>query len=74
MFETFGFEETTARQAAVWLGLLLGLAFGGLAEASRFCIRRALVGPNEERRPAMGVWLAALATAVIGTTLVTASG
>jgi len=74
MFETFGFEETTARQAAVWLGLLLGLAFGGLADASRFCIRRALVGPKEERRPAMGVWLAALAAAVIGTTLVTTTG
>ncbi len=74
MFESFGFEETTARQAAIVLGLALGLAFGLLAEATRFCIRRGLVGPVAERRPALGVWLTALAVAVIGTQAGVAKG
>lgn len=67
MWETFGFEETTARQAAIVLGLLLGLGFGALAEITRFCLRRGLVGPAAERRPALGVWVTALAAALIGT-------
>ncbi|TDK43078.1 YeeE/YedE family protein [Antarcticimicrobium luteum] len=65
MFETFGFDDTTAREASVLFGLGLGLAFGVLAQVTRFCLRRALVG--EDRRAAMGVWLTALAVAVIGT-------
>lgn len=74
MFETFGFETLTAPQAAVWFGVLLGLAFGALAQVTRFCLRRALVGAGEERRPAMAVWLTALAAAVIGTQAVVAAG
>jgi uncharacterized protein len=35
-----------------------------LANASRFCFRRAVAGPVEERRSALGVWLMALAVAV----------
>jgi len=73
MFESFGFEETTARQASILLGLIVGLAFGALAEITRFCIRRGLVGPAAERRPALGVWLAALAAAVVGTQLAVAN-
>ncbi len=65
MFETFGFEDTTAREVSVLFGLGLGLAFGVLAQITRFCLRRALVGTD--RRSAMGVWLTALAIAVIGT-------
>ncbi len=74
MFESFGFETLTAPQAAVWFGVVLGLAFGALAEVSRFCLRRALVGPADERRSAGGVWLAALAAAVLGTQAGVAQG
>ncbi len=65
MFESLGFENLTAPQAAVWFGVLLGLAFGGLAERTRFCFRRAVVG--SDRRQAAGVWMMALAVAVLGT-------
>ncbi|MGR3659856.1 MAG: YeeE/YedE family protein [Paracoccaceae bacterium] len=74
MFESFGFEDTTPQQVAIVLGLILGLVFGAMAEITRFCIRRGLVGPVAERRPALGVWLTALATAVIGTQIAVASG
>lgn len=65
MFETFGFETLTAPQAAVYFALVIGLAFGVLAQITRFCFRRAIVG--EDRRQAAGVWLTALAVAVLGT-------
>lgn len=74
MFESFGFEDFTAPQAAIVLGLLIGLAFGALAEVTRFCLRRGLVGNAAERRPALGVWLIALAAAVIGTQAAVATG
>jgi len=67
MFESLGFETLTAPQAALIFGGLIGLAFGILAEITRFCFRRALAGDATERRPALGVWLAALAAALIGT-------
>ena len=65
MFETLGFENFTAPQVAVGLALVLGAAFGLLAERTKFCFRRGLVG--DDRRQAMGVWLTALAVAVLGT-------
>lgn len=74
MFESLGFETLTAPEAAVWLGLILGLAFGALAEITRFCLRRAVAGGPGERGPALGVWLAALATAVAGTQAAVTSG
>lgn len=74
MFESLGFETLTAPQAAVILGGLIGLAFGALAEVTRFCFRRALVGDANERRPALGIWLAALASAIIGTQAAVAAG
>lgn len=73
MFEQLGFESVTAPQAALWLGAALGLAFGGAAQVSRFCLRRGLVaGP--ERRAALGVWALALAVAVLGTQAAVAAG
>lgn len=69
MFQDLGLEGWTPAAAAVALGLLLGLMFGALAQRSRFCLRRALVGEPHERAPALGVWSAALAIAVAGTTL-----
>ena len=74
MFETFGFETLTAPQAAIYFGLALGLAFGALAEVTRFCFRRGLVGPAAERRPALAVWLTALAVAILGTQGAVAAG
>jgi hypothetical protein len=66
MFESFGFETLTPRTASVVFGVGLGLIFGILAERTQFCLRRGLVGPAEERRPALGLWLAALASAIVG--------
>lgn len=72
MFEYLGFETLTAPQAAVWFALGLGVVFGALAQVTRFCLRRALVG--EDRRQAAGVWLTALAVAVLGTQAAVAQG
>ena len=74
MFETFGFETVTPQQAAVVLGLIVGLAFGALAEVTRFCLRRAVAGDPQERPSAAGVWAAALLAAILGTQAVVAAG
>ncbi|SPH18575.1 hypothetical protein DEA8626_02115 [Defluviimonas aquaemixtae] len=74
MFESLGFETLTPQGAAVLLGLALGAAFGALAETTRFCLRRGLVGDGTERRAALGVWLMALAVAVAGTQGAVAAG
>ncbi|WP_323769919.1 YeeE/YedE family protein [Antarctobacter sp.] len=65
MFESLGFEDLTAPQVVVWFALILGAVFGLLAERTRFCLRRGLVG--EDRRAALGVWLTALGFALLGT-------
>ncbi len=74
MFEQFGFETLTAPQAAVFFGLALGVAFGALAQVTRFCLRRAVAGDASERRPALAVWLTALAASVLGTQGAVAAG
>jgi uncharacterized membrane protein YedE/YeeE len=74
MFESFGFETLTPRQAAVVAGLLLGLLYGVFAQRTRFCFRRAMAGPVEERNEALGVWLTAFAFAMIGTQIVMQAG
>jgi uncharacterized protein len=74
MFETLGFETLTPLRAALILGLLTGAAFGALAEVTRFCFRRSLVGPEGDRRAAMGVWMTALAAALLGTQAAVAMG
>ena len=56
-------ESIGVQTTSVLLGLLMGAAFGVLAERSAFCFRRSLVG--EDRTQAAGVWLAALATAIL---------
>lgn len=65
MFETFGFENLTAPQVTVFFALAVGVLFGFFAERTQFCFRRALVG--QDRRAAAGVWMLALAVAMIGT-------
>lgn len=72
MFESFGFENLTAPQASVYFALLIGALFGVLAQITKFCFRRAIVG--EDRRAAAGVWLTALAVAVLGTQAAVAGG
>ncbi len=74
MFESFGFETLTAPQAAVYFGLALGALFGALAQVTRFCLRRAVAGDTAERRPALAIWLTALAAALIGTQAAVALG
>jgi uncharacterized protein len=74
MFETLGFETLTPLEAALIFGLLTGAAFGALAELTRFCFRRSLVGPEGDRRAAMGVWMTALAAALLGTQAAVALG
>ncbi|WP_417279408.1 YeeE/YedE family protein [Celeribacter sp.] len=73
MYESLGLD-LAPRQAAVILGLVIGVLFGALAEVSRFCFRRSVAGPKGERGAAAGVWLAGLATAVLGTQLAVAQG
>lgn len=72
MFESLGFENITSQQASVVFALLIGLAFGVLAQITRFCFRRGLVG--DDRKQALGVWLTALAVAVVGTQAAIATG
>ncbi|MDU8911088.1 YeeE/YedE family protein [Aestuariicoccus sp. MJ-SS9] len=72
MFETLGFENLTAPQVAVFFALGLGALFGVLAEQTKFCFRRGLVG--SDARSAMGVWLTALATALVGTQFAVSQG
>lgn len=72
MFEQLGFETLTAPQAALWFALVLGCAFGALAQITRLCFRRMIDG--EDRRQAAGIWLMALATATLGTQAATLMG
>lgn len=73
MYEQLGLN-LEPRQAAIVLGLLIGLLFGGLAEVSRFCFRRMVAGPLGERRSATGVWFSGLILAVIGTQVAMTQG
>ncbi|MEQ8824810.1 MAG: YeeE/YedE family protein [Filomicrobium sp.] len=67
MFEELGLEGWTPVAASLVFGLGLGVLFGLLAQRSRFCLRRGLSGPVEERRSALSTWLMGLAVAVAGT-------
>jgi len=74
MYEALGFEEVTPLGASVILGLVLGLAYGVLAQRSEFCLRRSLVGPWRDCLPALGAFAMALALAIAGTRLAVVSG
>lgn len=63
----------TPRSASVLAGAALGLAFGLLAQRTRFCLRSAIAGPAQQRPAALGVWAMALAVALAGTTALLAS-
>ncbi|WP_146344674.1 YeeE/YedE family protein [Falsiphaeobacter marinintestinus] len=66
MYESLALD-LTPQAASAWFGLALGLAFGALGLLTGFCLRRALIG--DDRRQAGGVWLLALAVAILGTQL-----
>ena len=74
MFEELGFEELTPITASVLLGLVLGCAYGALAQRSAFCLRRSLVGQWRDCLPALGAWAMALACAIAGTRAAVAAG
>lgn len=71
MFETLSLPISPA-EAALWLGLVLGLAFGALAQATALCFRAALVG--DHRAGAAALWATALAAALLGTQGAVAAG
>ena len=73
MFEKLGFEELTPITASVVLGLVLGCAYGALAQRSALCLRRGLVGRWSDCLPALGAWAVALACAIAGTRLAVAT-
>lgn len=62
LVETFGFQVQTLH---VLLGVLLGGVFGVAAQISRFCLRRAVAGERSDRQSAAGVWMTALAVAIL---------
>ena len=62
MFESLGFETLSAPQVSLFFALIVGIAFGGLAEQTKFCFRRAVIG--HDRRQAAGLWALALAVSV----------
>ncbi len=74
MFEALGFEELTPLSASVLLGLVLGCAYGALAQRSALCLRRSLLGDWRDCLPALGAWVMALAWAIAGTRLAVAAG
>ncbi|PUB15418.1 YeeE/YedE family protein [Yoonia sediminilitoris] len=53
------------RTVHVLLGVTVGLIFGVAAQVSRFCLRRAVAGNPDERKSAAGVWMTALAIAIL---------
>lgn len=72
MFEELGFDTLTAPEAVVYFALAIGVAFGILAQITKFCFRSTLVGEN--RRASAGVWVTALAVAVAGTQAAVSAG
>jgi uncharacterized membrane protein YedE/YeeE len=67
MFQELGLDDWTPKAAALGFGLLLGVIWGALGEQSKFCLRRGIAGEATERSAALGVWLMALLTALLGT-------
>jgi uncharacterized membrane protein YedE/YeeE len=74
VLETIGLGDWTPKMASVLFGILIGTAFGVLAQGSKFCLRRSLVGDPAERASAAGVWAAAFGVAIAGTAALVAAG
>lgn len=65
LLERFDFG-LDARLLQIVFALVLGFVFGGAAQMSRFCLRRAIAGKQAEKGQAAAVWVTALATALAG--------
>jgi uncharacterized membrane protein YedE/YeeE len=75
MYEQFGIEWLSPLAASAAFGIILGLAFGAAAFATKLCIRRALVGDiKSERSAALAIWATALGVALVGTQLSVLAG
>ncbi len=74
MYESLGFEELTPLTASVILGLLLGCLYGVFAQRSALCLRRGLTGAWVDCLPALGIWVMAFASAIVGTRLAVSAG
>lgn len=75
MFEQLGIDWLSPLGASAVLGIMLGLIFGAAAFATKFCIRRALIGDSQlERSSASAVWISALGVALIGTQIAVLAG
>ena len=74
MLEFLGLGEWSPKSASVLFGLLIGAAFGALAQRSRFCLRRALVSNGPDQRQALGLWFTAFGIAIVGTALLVGTG
>lgn len=74
MLEYIGLGDWSPKAASVVFGLLIGACFGAFAQRSRFCLRRAFAGEPGERKSASGVWSAAFAVAILGTSALAAAG
>jgi len=71
LIETTGWD-ITPKLASVFLALVIGLAFGVLAQITKFCFRSALIGEN--KTSSMAIWLTALIFAIAGTQLAVFAG
>src|SRR4030095_15332754 len=61
------FDPATAAQIVIWGGLVLGLMFGAISQASRFCIRGAIADWAIFRGPARLVsWMLAVSVGGVG--------
>lgn len=68
MLEQLGWDWLSPLQASAIFGVVVGGLFGILAQRTRFCLRRGLVGPRKsERNQTLATWLAALGVAILGT-------
>lgn len=75
MYEQMGIDWLSPLSASAVFGIVLGLIFGAVAFATRFCIRRALVSDvKSERSSAAALWITALGVALIGTQLAVFAG
>ena len=65
--EFAAFEDVDLATVLPWAGLVLGVLFGAVAQASRFCLRSAVVGTTRGAlSPMAGAYALALLAAIVG--------
>ena len=73
LIETFE-TSLSAQSLQLVFALVLGLVFGAAAQASKFCLRRAVANEDGPDRSAMSVWISALGAAVVAFALASVFG